>query len=403
MILVVWPEFPPAIGGMETHGFEFVKYLQSKAVRFLCVTNEAVERESRQENMEFDLDTKIFPLRILSRANFSYSIETLRNIAREFRPSVVYSSHVALAPAFRGLSPVACRTAGNDLLRPWIGPGKTTFHTMTNLNETERISRRQKNIDWVISAASDCDLLIANTQWTANQVENYPFRQVQVLTGGVDTNRFVPSSKSSARLQLGLDCKKVLILIAARLVKKKGIDVALHALSQLSELNVELIIAGSGAESDYLHSLAEQLEILDKLRFLGSIPHRQIHQFFASADFLVVPSISYYDPIRVGMDFESMGRVICEASSCGLPVIASKTGGTGEVVEEGVTGILVEPGNPSELAQKIKYMAENDQVREMMGANARRKALADFSYEELNKKTMTLLDNIGHHDGAAIY
>jgi len=106
-----------------------------------------------------------------------------------------------------------------------------------------------------------------------------------------------------------------------------------------------------------------------KVQFVGSLKREQLDMFYRNARFLVVSSIC----------FETFCLVAAEAMSHGLPVIASRIGALPEVVEDGITGLLFEPGNSEDLASKMKFLWENPDLCQRMGLAGREKAIKEYS------------------------
>ena len=121
------------------------------------------------------------------------------------------------------------------------------------------------------------------------------------------------------------------------------------------------------------------------MEFAGHMNQAGIHAFYAHARFLVVPSIY----------METFGLVIVEAMLHGKPVIASRIGGIPEIVDDGETGILVEPGNATELADKIRYLWERPGLCREMGEAGRAKALQEYSEERYYERLMKVYEQAG--------
>ncbi len=157
-------------------------------------------------------------------------------------------------------------------------------------------------------------------------------------------------------------------LFVGRLSAEKGIDVLVNAVRKLS--NVSVRIAGTGPE-------AALLEGTVGLQALGDLPSEAVHLEMSQSNALILPSIWY----------ENFPRTLVEAFACGLPVIASRIGALAELIEEGVTGLLFEPGNADDLAIKMQWAQQNPTQMLQMGLNARKlyeaKYTADRNYEQL--------------------
>jgi glycosyltransferase involved in cell wall biosynthesis len=157
-------------------------------------------------------------------------------------------------------------------------------------------------------------------------------------------------------------------LFVGRLSTEKGIATLPEAMQQIP--SAKLRVAGDGPE-------AALLEGVEGVSRLGSLAGDAVREEMTRAMALVVPSIWY----------ENFPRTIVEAFACGLPVIASRIGALAEIVEEGKTGLLFEPGNPRDLAEKMTWALDNPAEMRRMGDNARsiyeEKYTPERNYEQL--------------------
>lgn len=152
-----------------------------------------------------------------------------------------------------------------------------------------------------------------------------------------------------------------------RLGKEKGIDILLEAWRQL---DVPLRILGDGPDRKEFISQAEAFS-LDKVDFLGLRPYDECIFTLKRAKFLIMSSLWY----------ECFPLTLLEAFACGKPVIASNLGAMAEIVEHGRTGLLFEPGNANDLAEKVKWLCENEDEIIRMGKNARAEFEAKYTAE----------------------
>jgi glycosyltransferase involved in cell wall biosynthesis len=151
-------------------------------------------------------------------------------------------------------------------------------------------------------------------------------------------------------------------LFVGRLSVEKGLATLAQAMALNS--NIRLRVAGDGPEAATLEGLAGVTR-------LGSLPSAQVGNEMMRAQALVVPSIWY----------ENFPRTIVEAYACGLPVIASRIGALAEIVLEGRTGLLFEPGNAEDLADKLSWADKHPEELARMGRQARTHYEANFSPE----------------------
>ncbi|MBI2824607.1 MAG: glycosyltransferase [Planctomycetia bacterium] len=165
----------------------------------------------------------------------------------------------------------------------------------------------------------------------------------------------------------------VYVAFSGRLSPEKGADTLLAAARQLPEVPMRL--AGDGPALDQLKGQAPP-----SAHLLGRLQSSEMEDFYRQARFLVVPS----------KWFEGCPLVISEAMSHGLPVIASRIGGLPELVEDGVTGFLFEPGNAAELTTKIKQLWDSPDLCRRMGLAGRAKAEREFGAEGYYRRLMAI-------------
>jgi glycosyltransferase involved in cell wall biosynthesis len=181
----------------------------------------------------------------------------------------------------------------------------------------------------------------------------FPLRRSCILPVGVDHQRFFPRPRVSH--------PGVVLLGAAHLVRGKGFQHLLEALTRVRQPQVKLRLAGDGPESGALAKRAGELGLGDRVELLGL--RNDLPELAAAADLFVQPTV-----------YEAFGLAVAEAMACGLPVIASRVGGLPELVRHQETGLLVPPGDPWALAEAIDQLASQPEVRRRMGEAARRQA-----------------------------
>jgi glycosyltransferase involved in cell wall biosynthesis len=128
---------------------------------------------------------------------------------------------------------------------------------------------------------------------------------------------------------------------------------------------VRLTVVGEGNRQDYFVAMAEQLGISLEVEFRGRLNGQDLLAVYQKADVLIVPSST-----------EAFGMVVVEAMASGLPVVGSTVGGIPEIVADGETGFLVEPGDVAGFARKISRLFDDAALRERFRENGRRDALA---------------------------
>nr|MBA3260596.1 glycosyltransferase family 4 protein [Gemmatimonadales bacterium] len=214
---------------------------------------------------------------------------------------------------------------------------------------------------------SSAAVLIANSQWTRDrcinllgelEIEPAP-EQVRVVPLGADAEFFRPAIDTGAvRERYGMTGGRWLLSVA-RLTRHKGIDTALRALASLCERYPDLCYAvvGQGEEREWLEEEARALGVADRVRFLTDVPDRDLPALYNAAEIYL--GVSRLMEQRV----EGFGISLAEASACGIPVVAGRSGGIPEGVRDGETGLLVEAERPEAVAAALRRLLDDGGLR----------------------------------------
>lgn len=189
--------------------------------------------------------------------------------------------------------------------------------------------------------------------------------KIKIIPNGINLSEYsIHFSKIEARRKLNLPDDAKIILFVGGLVEHKNPHILLRAMPiiQKSIPNAKLIIAGEGLMRDKLKRLSQKLDVNNDVRFTGSVMGNEKLLYYKSADVFVLPSFS-----------ECFGLVLLEASAFGLPLVVSSLEAFKAVVEDRYNGLFTKTGDEKDLAEKIVYLLENEDVREKMGKNARKK------------------------------
>ncbi len=233
------------------------------------------------------------------------------------------------------------------------------------------------------------DRFLPVSRYSARELRAPPER-TRVIYGGADTERFRPDPKTSRRG----------VLYVGRVTPHKGIDVLIEALPP----GAGLAVAGSAGhdpdlpERGYPRLLAALAAGKD-VRFLGPVDEQTLPLLYREAEVVVLPSVSrtcYGKDVPVS---ELLGLVLLEAMASATPVICSRIGGLPEIVEDGVTGFVVEPGNRAELEARLRELLGDRRLARRLGECGRdlvhdrftwtacaRRCLATYSELEASKR-----------------
>lgn len=220
---------------------------------------------------------------------------------------------------------------------------------------------------WIQWATREAGALISVSQALKASLARIgtPGNKITVLRNGVNLTDFQPpANRHALRQRLGI--KAPLILTVGRLVPLKGHDVIIRALRALPE--VQLMLAGDGPQRDALARLAQKEGVAGRVTFLGNVPHAQLVAYYGAADVLLLAS-----------EHEGWPNVLLEAMACGTPVVATRVGGTPEIVTTREAGLLIDARTPGTIAAAAGRLIESPPDRNKTRAFAEQFSWFDVS------------------------
>jgi glycosyltransferase involved in cell wall biosynthesis len=249
----------------------------------------------------------------------------------------------------------------------WMGAvGLHTFHSP--------LTHPSRTLQW-FAPRLDALLYVSEETRRLYEESNQLFHdRVGIVPGGVympAEHSFEKDERAGLRRRLNLGPKDFAILFVGRVVRDKGVHVAIEAMPRVLEANqhAQLIIAGplgpSREDERYVRELEDCVRrrgLAESVRFLGLVAEHDLHALYRAADCLVVPSV--WD--------EPAPMVVAEAMSEGLPVAASAVGGLPSQVLDRRNGLLFSPGNSESLARCLLSLMEDETLRSSLGSEARR-------------------------------
>jgi glycosyltransferase involved in cell wall biosynthesis len=246
----------------------------------------------------------------------------------------------------------------NGLVGGWAGsltrtPMVTTFHG-TDIRMARAYPASRPAFRQVMRRSA---AVTAVSRWLAAEAQEMSGVMPKVAPMPVETAAFTPDSDRSNRERL---------LFVGRLTRQKGVDLLLHTLALLPP-SLALDVVGDGAERAALEALAQSLGLEARVTWHGAQPGHALPAFYRAATALVVPSVD-----------EGLGLVAVEAQLCETPVVAFASGGLIDVVEHGVTGLLVEHRDAAALAAAVTALLARDDHGTALGRAGRERALSIF-------------------------
>ena len=207
-------------------------------------------------------------------------------------------------------------------------------------------------------------------------VENEYAQRINTVRMGVEPERFPPQPGSDRRGD------GVRVLCLARLVRHKGHAILLRALANLAGAGLRLptVLAGEGPERARIEELRDRLGLADLVEVRGVVGQDEVAALYAECDIFCLPTLA-----------ETVGVVSMEAMATGRPVVSSGLMGVPELIENGVSGLLVTPGREDELAVALRRLAEDPALRERLGAAGRTRVCERFDSRREAKRLSELL------------
>ena len=195
--------------------------------------------------------------------------------------------------------------------------------------------------------------------------------RTHVIYNGIDFARLQTGSGRNPRQDLGISQEAVVITSVGSLIQRKGQDILIRAFKTLvAGRDLHLLISSEGSERAKYEALATELELTDRVHFLGY--YDDIPALYRATDIVALASRA-----------DAFGLVLAEAGYFALPAVATQVGGIPEVVDHGVTGLLVPPDDPEAMAVALAKLIDDTSQRRVLGAQARERALRLFSVEQM--------------------
>lgn len=258
------------------------------------------------------------------------------------------------------------------------------FHTVHSIAQKE-VDTPGKIVNWLAFHFGKV-APVSISQEVARTVEELYNMQTPIIYNGIPTKEFQRSDeiRSTWRKKEGIEDSEVALVHIGSFSPPKNHCLLVEAFERAIEerSDLKLFLVGDGKLRSDIERLVKKKDLNQNIRFLGL--RQNIPELLATCDIFILSS-----------DWEGFGLVIAEAMVAGRPVIATAVGGVPELVEDGVTGLLVPPKNTQALAEAILQLVGNSTLREEMGREGQRKALERFDinqiarqYEELYLKSL---------------
>lgn len=268
----------------------------------------------------------------------------------------------------------------------WVGPRLSVpYGVVLHGAEVTVPSRLPGAATMLAHAVAGAALVISASRWAEDQARRLVTRRdgdfptTVYVPPGVDTDRFVPlnlTDRRAARRRLGLDPDAALVVGLSRLVPRKGFDRLIDAAAEIANRhpNLQVVIAGKGRDERRLRGRIRSTGAPAKL--IGFVDDSDVADLYGCADAFAMLCRDRW----LGLEQEGFGIVFVEAAAAGCPQVAGRSGGSGEAVEHGRTGLVVDPTSVTEVAGAIDSVIADPGRSQAMRAESRRRAVAEFDY-----------------------
>jgi len=303
----------------------------------------------------------------LSKIRYLKAVPKLKKIIRKFKPNILhahYATSYGLIGALSGFHPFVLSVWGTDV---FDFPNKSFFH--------------KKLLEFNLSKA---DRILSTSHVMARETGKYTDKEIEVTPFGVDLDVFAPEMVE------GIFSRNDIVIGTVKTLEEKyGIEYLIKAFNIVKEkhpdLPLKLLIVGGGSLESNYKNLIKELGLVNDTCFVGQVSHDEVPKYHNMISIFVAVSI---------YNSESFGVAVIEASACQKPVVVSNVGGLPEVVEDGVTGIVVPPRDPQKTAEAIEKLLLDKNLREQMGKSGRERVKKLYDWDENVKQMIGIYNNL---------
>lgn len=211
---------------------------------------------------------------------------------------------------------------------------------------------------------------------------------IYYIPNGVDINYFSPfvnrEDIQKLRQRYEINQEDRILLATGRLEKEKGVQFIIKSLSRviLHISKIKLIVVGTGSYEDELKRLTKSLGVESNVIFCGFISRENLPTYYDLCNIFLMPTLRY----------EGFPFVLAEAMACGKPIIASNIGGIPSIIDNGINGIIIPPGDIDVLAESIVKLLRDKNLSLKLARDAREKAVREFNKEKMVMRTLQVFE-----------
>ncbi|WP_286809318.1 MULTISPECIES: glycosyltransferase family 4 protein [unclassified Leclercia] len=349
------------IGGAQVHVRDLAKKLVAEGhdVHVIVGENGALVNQLKQNNIEVTIVDKL--IRDISPLKDFQAVINIRQLIKKLAPDIIglHSSKAGIIGRLSalGLGIPVVFTAHGWAFADGVGENKKKLYIFIErslaplVNKIITVSNQDKELALKYKVTSD-------------------YKQVVIHNGMPDLAEEIDLTSKELR-------SKIKIISVARFSEQKDHETLLIALSQVEYKNWILTLVGKGPKMEYIKSYACQLGIRDKIEFLGEC--NDVSNLLSNSDIFTLIT-----------NWEGLPLSIIEAMRASLPVVASDVGGVRELIDDNHTGFLIKHKDANQLTQIFEKLFSDSSLRQQMGHSGRVKYLANFTFDDMYYKTLSL-------------
>lgn len=332
---------------------------------------------NRMDHEAFSHSICVFKDELASLEKINISGVDVHIVKRRFRhdPTTI----IRLALVLKRIKPDIVRTynwTGTDgIIAAKLCGIKSIIHSEHGFDIEEIYNQKKRRVLARRLLLRYCEKVIAVSgilkNWLLNDVR-VNNDKIVYIPNGCDLKKFLPGKDMKRRELFGIWEGQVLIGAVGSLKKLKGHDILIRSFAELAKIyaNIRLIIIGDGPESENLSALVKEMDVEGKDIFPGAV--KETASFYRAMDIFVLPSLSENSP-----------NTLLEAMASGLPIVATDVGDVRFMLDEGASGIIVEPGNVSQISCGIERYLKDTNLAKEKGENARSRVVNLFNIDNM--------------------
>lgn len=414
VLLVSRRYYPEVIGGGQISAHHIAVALRMAGVDARVLT--FVTEKPRSDEVIDGVPITRLPIRMLkmfprlSNLEWMYREMALKTelFLKEFRPDVLHALNGESVPSMATVSrktgiPFVAHVNG-----PWLFcfPGDGTDRQggscwgctgLKRLRETIHVRNARSvgakvkaflfwlysipHMAYLMRSARKASLLIPISHGVGEELKHlgFPDAQIRVVHNPLDA---LPTGKKNVRKELHIGTRERVLLYAGRVTESKGVQNVLRAMQDIP--NTVLVVVGKGDYEETLKQQAAAAGLAERVKFVGYVDNNELGPYYAAANIVIM----------AGTFYESLGRMLMEASAAGIPVIGMRRGGIPDVIEQGKTGFLLESQDVEELRLRIIEILENKNLAQTMGKAGKVKMQKEFNAHTVAKELMSAYNRV---------